>query len=156
MYKTFKDELYFDSEIKQGEIVFIHPRGKFGKIRYSNNESINFSKNSFNNRVRNLDKFAGAKVSFVIDFDYKSEQVAENIKIESLKAPEVLVGETFEGKIQNIVDFGLFIDMENGKTGLAHQSTLPKNFKEIYEVGNTLKVLIDKETEKGFSLKITE
>lgn len=156
LYKTFKDELYFDSEIKQGEIVFIHPRGKFGKIRYSNNESINFSKNSFNNRVRNLDKFAGAKVSFVIDFDYKSEQVAENIKIESLKAPEVLVGETFEGKIQNIVDFGLFIDMENGKTGLAHQSTLPKNFREIYEVGNTLKVLIDKETEKGFSLKITE
>ena len=73
-----------------------------------------------------------------------------------MKAPEVLVGETFEGKIQNIVDFGLFIDMENGKTGLAHQSTLPKNFREIYEVGNTLKVLIDKETEKGFSLKITE
>ena len=156
LYKTFKDELYSDSKIIQGEIVFIHPRGKFGKIRYSNNASINFSKNSFNNRVRNLDKFAGAKVSFVIDYDYKSETIAENIKIDTLKVPEVLVGETFKGKIRNIVDFGLFIDMENGKTGLAHQSTLPKNFKEIYEVGNTVKVLIDKETEKGFSLKLTE
>jgi hypothetical protein len=46
--------------------------------------------------------------------------------------------------------------MENGKTGLAHQSTLPKNFKEIYEVGKTVKVSIDKETEKGYSLKIME
>jgi tetratricopeptide (TPR) repeat protein len=156
LYKTFKDELYIDYEINQGEIVFIHPRGKVGKIRYSNNESINFSKSSFNNRVRNLDEFAGAKVSFVIDYDYKSEEIAENIKIESLKVPEVIVGETFKGKIQNIVDFGLFIDMENGKTGLAHQSTLPKNFKEIYEVGKTVKVSIDKETEKGYSLKIME
>jgi len=156
LYKTFKDELYIDYEINQGEIVFIHPRGKVGKIRYSNNESINFSKSSFNNRVRNLDEFAGAKVSFVIDYDYKSELIAENMKIESLKVPEVLVGETFKGKIRNIVDFGLFVDMENGKTGLAHQSTLPKNFQEIYEVGKTVKVRIDKETEKGYSLKITE
>lgn len=156
LYKIFKDELYIEHEINQGEIVFIHPRGKVGKIRYSNNKSINFSKSSFNNRVRNLDEFAGAKVSFVIDYDYKSEQIAENIKIESLKAPGVLVGQTFKGKIRNIVDFGLFADMENGKTGLVHQSTLPKNFKEIYEVGKTVKVSIVKETEKGFSLKIIE
>lgn len=156
LYRSFKDERYIDYEINQGEIVFIHPRGKFGKIKYSNNASINFSKNSFNIRVKNLDKFAGAKVTFIIDYDYKSGKIAENIKIDSLKVPEALVGETFKGRIRNIVDFGLFIDMVNGKTGLAHQSTLPKNFQEIYEVGNTVKVRIVKETEKGFSLKITE
>ncbi|SFI99847.1 S1 RNA-binding domain-containing protein [Olleya namhaensis] len=156
LYKTFKDELYFDSEINKGEIVFIHPRGKLGRIRFSNNESINFSKSSFNNRVRNLDKFNGAKVSFVIDYDYKSEQIAENIKIENLEVAKVLVGLTSKGKIRNIVDFGLFIDMENGKTGLAHISTLPKDFQEIYEVGNVVKVRVEKETEKGLSLKIVD
>lgn len=58
------------------------------------------------------------------------------------------------GKIQNIVDFGLFIDLENGKTGLAHISVLSPDFKELFSVGDTLKVLIDKETDKGISLKI--
>ena len=156
LYSTFKDERYIDYETNQGEIVFIHPRGKFGKIRYSNNTSINFSKNSFNNRVGNLDNFEGAKVSFVIDYDYKSEQIAENIKIENLEVTKVLVGSTSKGKIRNIVDFGLFIDMENGITGLAHISTLPKNFQEIYEVGNVVKVRVEKETEKGLSLKIVD
>jgi len=154
LYKFYKDELYDNSDIHNGEIVFVHPKGKFGKIKYGSNNTINFSKNCFNKRIRGIDKYKGAKISFVSDFNFNSEPIAENIKIINLKEPEILVGKTMTGKIQNIVDFGLFVDLENGKTGLAHISVLSPDFKELFSVGDTLKVLIDKETDKGISLKI--
>ncbi|TFB13565.1 S1 RNA-binding domain-containing protein, partial [Microbacterium sp. 3H14] len=106
----------------KGEIIFIHKNGRFGKIKCTDESVINFTKNSFNKAHHRIDKFKNAEISFVSDYDYKADPIAENIKIITLKKEDEIIGEIFKGKVQNIVDFGIFIDFDSGKSGLSHIS----------------------------------
>ncbi|GAL74315.1 hypothetical protein JCM19275_3170 [Nonlabens ulvanivorans] len=156
LYSFYKDELYDDALTSEGKIVFIHKNGKFGKIKYNNEDAINFTKNSFNKRAGRLEKFVEATVSFVSDYDYNASPIAENIKVTTFKKPAELVGKEFKGRIQNIVDFGMFVDFDSDKTGLVHISVLNESFKEEYNIGDTVHLKVTKETNKGFSLKLLE
>ncbi|MBM1105169.1 S1 RNA-binding domain-containing protein [Aurantibacter crassamenti] len=155
-------EKYKDRIQIKGAITVIHGNGKSGFLKDDAGFQYFFGKSDLVKSVRNLAPLLNAKVAFYEGQGSEKGKSAEAVKVLELVKTELsmpsgaLVGLTFKGKIQNIVDFGLFIDLENGKTGLAHQTTLPKNFKDIYEVGNTVKAYIIKETEKGLSLKITE
>lgn len=156
LYSFYKDELYNDSASSTGEIIFIHNNGKFGKVKCTDNSIINFTKNSFNKEPRRIENLKSAKISFVSDYDYKAEPIAENIKIITLKKEVNVVGKEFRGKIQNIVDFGIFIDFDFGKSGLSHSSVLESNFKEAYSNNDSVKIKVIKQTDKGYSLKILE
>lgn len=156
LYSFYKDELYKDSPSSQGEIIFVHNNGKFGKIKCNDESVINFTKNSFNQEHHRIDKFKNAEISFVSDYDYKAEPIAENIKIITLKKEDEIIGKIFKGKVQNIVDFGIFIDFDSGKSGLSHSSVLESNFKEMFNMNDLVKIKIIKQTEKGYSLKILE
>ena len=58
---------------------------------------------------------------------------------------KIHVGDTVEGTVKNVTDFGAFIDL-GGADGLLHISEMSwgrvENPKKVFTVGETLKVLI--------------
>jgi polyribonucleotide nucleotidyltransferase len=73
---------------------------------------------------------------------------------------EIKVGEVFQGKVKKIVNFGAFIELFSGETGLLHISEIApfriKDPSEILQIGEIIPVKIIKIDELGrisFSLK---
>ena len=58
---------------------------------------------------------------------------------------KINIGDTVEGRVKNVTDFGAFIDL-GGADGLLHISEMSwgrvENPKKVLKVGDTLKVLI--------------
>ena len=56
------------------------------------------------------------------------------------------VGEIVEGKITGITNFGLFLDLGEGKSGMVHISEVARNFvsdiNELFKVGDSVKAKI--------------
>ena len=56
------------------------------------------------------------------------------------------VGEIVEGKITGITNFGLFLDLGEGKSGLVHISEVARNFvndiNELFKVNDTVKAKV--------------
>ena len=75
--------------------------------------------------------------------------------IETIKnlTHEVKVGEIYEGMVRNIMDFGAFVDILPGKSGLVHISELSNNFvkkvDDVVKLGDTVKVVVTEIDNKG-------
>ena len=71
------------------------------------------------------------------------------------------VGDTVEGTVKNVTDFGAFIDL-GGVDGLLHISEMSwgrvENPKKVFQVGDTVKVLVKdiNDTKVALSLKFPE
>lgn len=163
--KTFwSKERYMGMEELQGLIVFIHPNGKVGKIKTSDDSTYNFHKRDFNLKQRNLRELNKAKVTFVKMYSYDGEEIAENIKViakvELTMSTSDLEGKEFLGSVKNVADFGVFVRLDGLKDGLLHRSALPKsiqnNLNEHFKSGNKIKVRVSKVTDKGLQLKLIE
>lgn len=73
---------------------------------------------------------------------------------------EFEVGSIVEGKVKSIVNFGAFVELECGKSGIVHISeisdTFVKNIKDHLEEGESVKVKIismDAKGKLGLSIK---
>jgi S1 RNA binding domain protein len=59
---------------------------------------------------------------------------------------QLTVGEIVEGRITGITNFGLFLDLGNGKSGMVHISEVARNYisdiNEHFKVGDTVKAKI--------------
>lgn len=59
---------------------------------------------------------------------------------------QLTVGEIIEGKITGITNFGVFVDIGDGKSGMVHISELSNTYvtdiNEIFKVGDTVKTKI--------------
>lgn len=73
---------------------------------------------------------------------------------------ELEVGKIVEGKVSGITNFGAFIDLEGGKSGLVHISEVSRDYvKDIHDhlkIGDTVKVkimTIDERGKIGLSIK---
>lgn len=120
---------------------------------------------------RDLSKFAGQEIQFVIsEFnprkrrvigDRKQLIVAEKLEKQKALLERIHVGDTVEGIVKNITDFGAFVDL-GGSDGLLHISEMSwgrvENPKKVFTVGQTLKVLIKdiNENKIALSLKFPE
>lgn len=104
---------------------------------------------------KNLDKYADQDIEFVItEFNPRKRRIIGNRKqlLLAKKAEmqkelfeRIEVGQTVEGIVKNITDFGAFIDL-GGADGLLHISEMSwgrvENPKKVFKVGEPLKVLI--------------
>ena len=104
---------------------------------------------------KDLSKYAGQEISFVItEFntakrriigDRKQLLVAEKQKRQEEVLSKISVGQTVEGTVKNVTDFGVFIDI-GGVDGLLHISEMSwgrtANPKKIYKVGDSVKCFI--------------
>ena len=120
---------------------------------------------------RDLNKYAGQEIEFVItEFNPKRRRiignrkqllVAEKERKQKELMERIAVGDTVEGVVKNVTDFGAFVDL-GGADGLLHISEMSwgrvENPKKVFTVGQELKVLIkDINGEKiALSLKFPE
>ena len=109
----------------------------------------------------------GQKIqAIVLNIDEKQERFSLGVK-QLEKDPwegishKYSPGEVFEGKVTNITDFGIFLELSEGIEGLIHISEINKDkagkLSEFVKVGDSLKALIihidEAERKIGLSLK---
>ncbi len=120
---------------------------------------------------KNLDKYAGQEVEFVItEFNPRKRRIIGDCKqliVAKKKAMQeelfarLEVGQTVEGTVKNVTDFGAFVDL-GGADGLLHISEMSwgrvENPKKVFKSGDPLKVLVKSidGTKIALSLKFPE
>ncbi len=104
---------------------------------------------------KDLTKYAGQEIQFVISEynpkrrryigDRKQLILAEKAELQKKLFESISEGDTVEGVVKNVTDFGAFIDL-GGADGLLHISEMSwgrvENPKKVFKVGEKLKVLI--------------
>lgn len=104
---------------------------------------------------KDLNKYAGQEIEFVISEynpkrrryigDRKQLILAEKAELQKKLFETIKPGDTVEGVVKNVTDFGAFIDL-GGCDGLLHISEMSwgrvENPKKVFKVGDVLKVLI--------------
>ena len=104
---------------------------------------------------KDLNKYAGQEIQFVISEynpkrrryigDRKQLIMEEKAELQKKLFETIKVGDTVEGTVKNVTDFGAFIDL-GGCDGLLHISEMSwgrvENPKKVFKVGDVLKVLI--------------
>ncbi|MGN0318876.1 MAG: 30S ribosomal protein S1 [Lachnospira sp.] len=105
--------------------------------------------------VKDLSVYAGKDVTFVVtEYDPKNRKIIGDCKqlivAEKKAAADALLarikeGDTIEGTVKNVTDFGAFIDL-GGVDGLLHISEMSwgrtENPKKVYKVGDSVKCFI--------------
>ena len=120
---------------------------------------------------KDLSKYADQEIEFVIsEFnprrnrvigDRRQLLVAERAEKQKELFAKLNVGDTVEGTVKNVTDFGAFVDL-GGVDGLLHISEMSwgrvDNPKKVFHVGDTLKVLVKDihDTKIALSLKFPE
>ena len=73
---------------------------------------------------------------------------------------EYKVGESYDGKVKRIVDFGLFVEMPDGFDALLHISKVAKervnNLTERYSEGDAITVVVMEQKGKKVELATLE
>ena len=104
---------------------------------------------------KDLSKYEGQEIEFVIsEFnprrnrvigDRRQLLVAEKAELQKELFAKLKVGDTVEGTVKNVTDFGAFIDL-GGVDGLLHISEMSwgrvENPKKVFQVGDQVKVLV--------------
>ena len=104
---------------------------------------------------KDLNKYAGQEIEFVISEynpkrrryigDRKQLILEEKAEMQKKLFETIKPGDTVEGTVKNVTDFGAFIDL-GGCDGLLHISEMSwgrvENPKKVFKVGEVLKVLI--------------
>jgi len=92
---------------------------------------------------KNLEKYKGQEVEFIVtEFNPKKHRIIGNCKELFAKLE---VGQTVEGTVKNVTDFGAFVDL-GGADGLLHISEMSwgriENPKKVFKSGDKVKVLV--------------
>lgn len=104
---------------------------------------------------KDLNKYAGQEIQFVISEynpkrrryigDRKQLIMEEKAELQKKLFETIKIGDTVEGTVKNVTDFGAFIDL-GGCDGLLHISEMSwgrvENPKKVFKVGDVVKVLI--------------
>jgi polyribonucleotide nucleotidyltransferase len=74
------------------------------------------------------------------------ESAGKGVKAIELLVKEVEVGETYEGKVTRLMNFGAFIEILPGKEGLLHISKMAKErvekVEDVMNIGDVVKVKV--------------
>lgn len=120
---------------------------------------------------KDLSKFADQEIEFVIsEFnprrnriigDRRQLLVAERAEKQRELFEKLNIGDTIEGVVKNVTDFGAFVDL-GGVDGLLHISEMSwgrvEHPKKVFKAGEALKVLVKdiRDTKVALSLKFPE
>ncbi len=154
-------ERYKNVPRENGKIVYVHTNGKFGKIEDSRGRTVGFHRKHFTKRPRNMAGLKGASVAFYAMPSYDGGLAAENIVVTSsaTQTPgNENIGKVFLGTVKNIVEFGIFVEIEGHSDGLLHKSKIPQNmrmdFQRLFNPGDDIQVEVVGISEKGMQLKL--
>jgi polyribonucleotide nucleotidyltransferase len=96
---------------------------------------------------------------FIASSDYAACQKAQKIVLSIAKDPEI--GDSFDGKVVRILQFGAFVELAPGKDGMIHISKLSnervERVEDVIDIGDLVRVKVLKIDEKGrIDLRLSE
>lgn len=159
-------ELYESKTIHKGKVIKVNDGGLVIEIEPM--VTVFMPKSLISNRIENdLNKYLGTELEFFISeykplkrrciADRKRILVEEEKKKKEEAFAKIHEGDIITGKIQSILDYGVFVDL-GGVDGLLHVTEMGwgkiKNPKKVYNVGDEIKVLIREIKDGKISLTI--
>ena len=155
-------ERYGNIPISNGSIISVHKNGKIGRIKDELGIVIDFHKKDLKKKLRSIENLKGSQVKFYCIKSVSGVLRAESIEVlsqVSLSKDDSLIGKIFDGIVDNVTDFGIFVKFEKNK-GLVHKNSLPteiiNNYQELYKRGDSIKIKINRITDKGYNLVILQ
>lgn len=145
-------EKYKTQETLNGKVTTIHRNGKSGHITSDQGSKYFFGKKDLLKPIKNLNKLLNGTVSFYEGLEAEKGKKAEVVRIIELVKSDLneYVGKTDSGRITKVDDIGIFVtNICDGNFGLIHKSKLPNNFKDTYQKGETVKVIVAQINKQG-------
>lgn len=142
-----------EGSVVEGEVKALHNYGAF--IDIGGFQALLPISEISRTRVEDINSVltVGQKVTVsVIKADWKNERVSVSLKALQENpwdgiAAKYPVGKKFDGTVSRVVDFGVFVTLENGIDGLVHISELENaerntNIKKLYKKGDSFSVVV--------------
>src|SRR3990172_3628637 len=158
---------YAEGSIVKGVIRNITNFGIFVGVEEGIDGLIHVSDVSWKKRLTNPGEIfvKGQEIeAMVLNVDVENEKFSlglKQIEIDPWEelSSKYLPGSTISGKVTNITDFGIFVEIEDGIEGLIHISELSnkevKSISELYSVGDTVSTTIKNVNPKNRKIRLS-
>ncbi len=162
-------EKYIPGTVVRGKVVSLKDYGAFIELEEGIEGLVHISEMSWTRRVKHPSKMVavGDMVeAVVLDVDVKNNRISLGMKQLEPNPYEQLTekyppGTVVKGKVRNIADFGIFVEIEEGIDGLVHISDMSwtqrvKHPSELFQKGDDVEaVLLNIDTSDGEKPKIS-
>ncbi|NCN26133.1 30S ribosomal protein S1 [bacterium] len=162
---------YMEGQRVKGKVVSLTDYGAFIEIESGVEGLIHVSEMSWTQKVKDPRKLLNPDEeveAVILDIDYESRRMSLGLKQITPNPWDTLEykypqGTRVKGKVKNVTDFGIFVEIEEGIDGLVHVSDLSWDDKvatphESFEKGQEVEAVvqsIDKENERiSLSVKL--
>src|SRR5512136_34919 len=152
---THAEEKYVPGTVVKGKVVSLKDYGAFVELEQGIEGLIHVSEMSWTRRVKHPSKVVavGDTVeAVVLDIDAKNNRISLGMKQLEPNPYETLsekypLGTIVKGRVRNIADFGIFVEIEEGIDGLVHVSDLSwtqrvKHPSELYQKGDEVEAVV--------------
>src|SRR5690349_21195504 len=162
-------EKYIPGTVVRGKVVSLKDYGAFIELEEGIEGLVHISEMSWTRRVKHPSKVVavGDMVeAVVLDVDAKQNRISLGMKQLEANPYEQLtskypIGTVVKGKVRNIADFGVFVEIEEGIDGLVHISDMSwtqrvKHPSELYQKGDEVEAVLQAiDTDDGEKPKIS-
>jgi small subunit ribosomal protein S1 len=162
-------ERYVPGTVVRGKVVSLKDYGAFIELEEGIEGLVHVSEMSWTRRVKHPSKMVAVGdvvEAVVLDVDVASNRISLGMKQLEPNPYEQLTekyppGTVVKGKVRNIADFGIFVEIEEGIDGLVHISDMSwtqrvKHPSEMFQKGDDVEaVLLNIDTDDGEKPKIS-
>jgi small subunit ribosomal protein S1 len=162
-------EKYIPGTVVRGKVVSLKDYGAFIELEEGIEGLVHISEMSWTRRVKHPSKMVAVGdvvEAVVLDVDVKNNRISLGMKQLEPNPYEQLhenypPGTVVKGKVRNIADFGIFVEIEEGIDGLVHISDMSwtqrvKHPSELFQKGDEVEaVLLNIDTADGEKPKIS-
>src|SRR5688572_9375097 len=162
-------EKYIPGTVVRGKVVSLKDYGAFIELEEGIEGLVHISEMSWTRRVKHPSKMVAvgdAMEAVVLDIDPSQNRISLGMKQLEANPYEALTskyppGTVVRGRVRNIADFGVFVELEEGIDGLVHISDMSwtqrvKHPSELFQKGDEVEaVLLNIDTADGEKPKIS-
>ncbi len=162
-------EIFTPGTVVKGKVVSLKDYGAFIELAEGIEGLVHISEMSWTRRIKHPSKMVavGDTVeAVVLDIDAKNNRISLGMKQLEPNPYEALTskypsGAVVRGRVRNIADFGVFVEIEEGIDGLVHISDISwtqrvKHPSEMYQKGDEVEaVVLNIDTTEGDKPKIS-
>ena len=162
-------EKYIPGTVVRGKVVSLKDYGAFIELEEGIEGLVHISEMSWTRRVKHPSKMVAVGdvvEAVVLDVDVNNNRISLGMKQLEPNPYELLTekyppGTVVKGKVRNIADFGIFVEIEEGIDGLVHISDMSwtqrvRHPSELFQKGDEVEaVLLNIDTQDGEKPKIS-
>ena len=152
---TVAEQIYKPGTVVKGKVVSLKDYGAFIELQEGIEGLVHISEMSWTRRVKHPSKVVAVGdvvEAVVLDIDAKQNRISLGMKQLEPNPYEALTskyptGTMVKGKVRNIADFGIFVEIEEGIDGLVHISDMSwtqrvKHPSELYQKGDEVEAQV--------------